>query len=272
MVENEFKLIASGFNIALSRLLIFDYEGALVAPVPEGEAMEGSFRVDLLLKKLTDDERNDVMVISRLPKEVLSQVLKNEKVFLLAEDGKAYKEPGGNWQSLIYDYSTHWIPETYQALKTLEFQFEGSFLEKDEYSVIWHYQHASDIAAEDLKGIREAIMKLPGSEHFVIIDQVFAIQLKAAHVAGRSFLYHWLMKEPYDFTLALSAAPEAEDFFSAFAADIHSVRVGQRSGTAARFRLDGQEDVLPFLKKLLDTNREFEQLMPFINLAIYRLN
>lgn len=272
MKENEFKLVASGYNVAQSRLLIFYYEGVLVAPFENEPTVEKSFKVDFLLKWLTDDERNHVMVITSLEKEKISEVLKNDRLFLVAERGAVYKEPGGHWELVIHRHSTSWIPETFKALKTLEFQFEGSFVEQDERSVTWNYERVTDISKEDLRGIRNAMQQLPGHDSFVVADRGFAIQLKTMDTTDHSFLYHWLMIEPYDFVLTMAGDNDAEDLFQALGADIHSIRVGKANTSAARFRIESHTEALPFLKKLLDAYREFEQLMPFLNLSIYRLN
>ncbi len=272
MNGKDFDKIAFDFNTSQNRLIILNYEGCLVPADTYPSVTSPNLRVNFLLNKLADDCRNAVLVISNFDKETLPGILSNEKLILVAEGGTHYREPGGSWNKIsngLHD----WMPEALSALRALSFEYEGSYVSKDKNSISWDYRAiACSITEEELVHISDAIRNLHGSNYFKISNENSIIELRATGITRSLLLADALLTSEYDFIMAMGDGNAKENIFSGLIGEPYSIDVVESGAASGNFTIESQNEVLPFLKKLIEVNRAYDQAMPFFNLSLYKLN
>ena len=94
------------------------------------------------------------------------------------------------------------------------------------------------------------------SEHFLIMDNEFTIELRTPGIDKGTFIARWVGNKYYDFILAIGDSQTDEDVFQILGKDAYSIRVGMSPFSSANFYLELQRDVLPFLQTLVAGNQE----------------
>ncbi|KIK93311.1 glycosyltransferase family 20 protein [Paxillus rubicundulus Ve08.2h10] len=179
------------------RLLLFDFEGAvwirdmsragLLAPFePQKEVLE-------LFKRLADDARNEVWLLSGLPvKGVLDKIASAvPSVGIVAENGcfiktRETKKTPAKWIDMVPNLNFTWKSPCIEILNYFTERTPGSFLEEREASIVWRFwtgpiddcsdrQWARRQAAEaqnhifDSLGERYGLRIIPGSSSFLVL-------------------------------------------------------------------------------------------------------
>ena len=259
------------YNTANSRLILFDYDGTLVPFEVHPRLTKPDVHVISLLNTIAADRRNHVILISGRDKEHLEASLSNLPIVLVAEHGAYYRNPGNVWRAM-FSISGEWTQKALPALKALAFQYDGSFLEHKTYSLAWHYRAiAGKITESDKRQILAAIRSLPEHEHFLVYDAEFTIELRTPGIDKGSFVARWVGNRNYDFVMAIGDGHTDEDLFKIFGKESYTIKVGKSDNSAANFHIRSQDDVLPFIHKLLNLGREFDKKVK-VDLQKYRLD
>jgi len=238
-----------------NRLILLDYDGTLAPFDVYPGRIQVAEKTQTLIRDLTTDYKNTVFVISGRRQEELDMVWKDFPVSLVSEHGGFCKRPGGEWHC-VFNKSADWMSLAYPSLKALEFQYNGSFVERKKYSLAWHYRAISDIITRDIKTqILNAVEELPGSEKFLIYDSEYAIELRTPGIDKGSFLLNWIGNRIFDFILAVGDEDTDEDLFKVLQGNYYTIRVGACEHSWANYRLARQEDVLSFLQFFRRENR-----------------
>ncbi|KAH6904345.1 trehalose-phosphatase [Coprinopsis sp. MPI-PUGE-AT-0042] len=148
-----------------------------------------------VLKALSEDRRNEVWVLSGLPRTgVLGKIAKvAPKVGIVAENGcfistPASRNSDSQWISMVSHYNLAWKPACTEILNYFTERTPGSFVEEREASVVWRFwsgdvvdesnpdrQWARRAAAEaqnhifDSLGERFGLRIIPGSNSFLVL-------------------------------------------------------------------------------------------------------
>src|SRR5258708_16531548 len=117
------------YQSANNRCLLLDYDGTLVPfsrlPV---EAVPGKSLIDLL-SRLSDDPKNNVVIISGREASVLQEWFGSLPISLVAEHGAASRLKNGNWTELV-SASDKWKDEIRPIMQMFATRCVGSFLEE----------------------------------------------------------------------------------------------------------------------------------------------
>src|SRR3954469_18748648 len=99
--------IAQSYQEATKRLFLLDYDGTLsdFANSPQGAAPTAATMS--LLRQLTADKRNEVVIISGRDQATLEKWLGKLHVGMVAEHGFFVRPAGGQWRSLA-DIDDSW--------------------------------------------------------------------------------------------------------------------------------------------------------------------
>ena len=124
---------------AKSRIIFLDYDGTLVGFHPNPEDSKPDRELITILKKLSNDPKNKVVVISGRDKDTLGNWLQGLKLDLITEHGVWHKKHKKDWQK-FQELDRSWQDEFLHILEMYVDRTPGSFIEKKDYSLVWHYR------------------------------------------------------------------------------------------------------------------------------------
>lgn len=220
------KKIVTKYSKSKKRLLLLDYDGTLAHfhNVPSHAKPDDELKA--IMKALTSDEKNEVVVISGRDKDTLQEWLGEYNVEFVAEHGVWIKEKGKDWFQ-IDSLRNDWMEEIKQILDLYVDRTPGSFIEHKDYSLVWHYRKA-ELGLGELRA-RELVSNLQyltTNMDLHIMEGHKVIEIKNAGInKGRGAL-RWLNKEKYDFIFGIGDDYTDEDTFKVLPESAFSIRVG----------------------------------------------
>ena len=241
--------ILNDYKAAAKRAIFLDYDGTLVGFQVNIDQASPDAELYQLLKELSDDPANEVVMISGRKHETLEQWLGHMKLDLIAEHGAWHKKQGEDWQKLpgLLD---QWKQDILPILETYTDRTAGSFIEEKSFSLVWHYRKVEsglgELRANELMNTLRyftsdiGLQLLPG-------DKV--IEIKNVEINKGKATLAWLQDRAFDFKLAIGDDTTDEDIFKALPADAVTIKVGSQV-SAARYYLRNFNEVRAFLKSL----------------------
>ncbi|MBL7893568.1 MAG: bifunctional alpha,alpha-trehalose-phosphate synthase (UDP-forming)/trehalose-phosphatase [Bacteroidia bacterium] len=245
-IENQ---IIEHYSHSESRLIFLDYDGTL-APLarlphlasPGGELIS-------LLKTVGGDSKNEIVLISGRPMEVLKGWFEHLPVSLVAEHGAFYKQRGVDWRQTV-PVNASWKPSIIPVLNLFTERCAGTFVEEKTLSLAWHYRNAEkELGFLRSRELINALVELSSHLDFQIIEGNKVIETRARGIDKGIAASLWLKKKQHDFVLAIGDDKTDEDLFKVIPTTQYSIRVGLTQ-SVAKYNFKQQKDVLSFLKKL----------------------
>lgn len=232
------------------RLLVLEYDGVAVPYELHPGLTVPAEELKLTLKKLSRDPKNTIMLITGRDVDHLNKYWKDLQIILVAENGAFYKVPGGAWQSL-FSTSSDWTNRVSNAMRSLAFQFPGSFIEEKNHSLVWHHRATREPVYEsELRQILAAVNALNQSELFTVRYNEFALELSTTGIDPGTFLARWIGGQSFDYILAMGTIRLEESVFQLLTTDACTVRVGAMATSRANFHIEDQSGVVQFLMGL----------------------
>lgn len=241
--------IQAQYGKARKRLILLDYDGTLAAIRTRPEEAEPTKEVLDCLHALATDPANHVVINSGRDHLTLESWLGALPVSMAAEHGAFYKE-NGIWHK--NGLRPEWSEGVLSILRLFVNKTPLSRLEIKETSLAWHYR-ASDVWVGTMraKQLIEALGSICLRLHLRIIDGDKVVEIKSQEYDKGSETRRLLAGDRYDFLLAMGDDTTDEDMFRALPREAVTIKIGNAS-EEARFNLDRQEQVLPFLRMLTD--------------------
>lgn len=231
------------------RIIFLDYDGTLVGFHTNIEKASPDFELMDILRKLSEDANNRVVIISGRKHENLEEWFGALPIDIIAEHGAWQKCKGSQWQQQpgLYNF---WKQDIQPILQTYTDRTPGSFIEEKTFSLVWHYRKAEsglgELRANDLMAnlrfitADKGLQLLPGSK---------VVEVKNMEINKGKVALTWLEKEQFDFVMALGDDHTDEDMFRMFPESAVTIKVGSNI-SAARFYLNDYKEVRDFLKCL----------------------
>jgi trehalose 6-phosphate synthase/phosphatase len=242
--------VQRAYKKAGKRAIFLDYDGTLVGFNVNIDLASPDQELYHLLRSLTADPANEVIMISGRKHETLSEWLGHLRLDLIAEHGAWQRKQGGKWHKLP-GLNDQWKQEIYPILDTYTDRTPGSFIEEKSYSLVWHYRKVEaglgELRANELMGTLryytsdKGLMVLPG-------DKV--IEVKNVEINKGRAAVGWLHDNDFDFVMAIGDDHTDEDIFKALPEDAITVKVGSQV-SAARYYLRNFKEVRQFLTTLV---------------------
>lgn len=137
-------VLLSKYRSAEKRLFMFDYDGTLTPIVREPSAAIPSERVIQSLRRLAEDPKNLVWIISGRDQDFLKQHLGHiSQLGFSAEHGSFLRNPGSeDWINLAEKFDMGWQTEVMEVFQKYTDQVSGSFIERKRCALTWHYRLA----------------------------------------------------------------------------------------------------------------------------------
>ncbi len=235
------------------RLIFLDYDGTLVPFEQKPEQAEPNNQVINMLKGLTHEPKNEVIIISGRDKDTLDQWFGNLNLGLVAEHGAWVKEKGKTWETLE-PLKTDWKKEIRPILEMYMDRTPGSFIEEKDFSLVWHYRRAeSGLGLMRALELKDALLDLTSNLNLEVLEGSKVIEVRNAGVnKGRSAL-RWITKEMWDYILAIGDDVTDEDIFAILPKTAYTIKIGLDS-SQARFNLESVYDTNKLLKNLNNFN------------------
>ena len=242
--------VQQAYKKAGRRAIFLDYDGTLVGFNVNIDLASPDQELYQLLRSLTADPANEVIMISGRKHETLSEWLGHLRLDLIAEHGAWQKKQKGKWHKLP-GLNDQWKQDIYPTLDTYTDRTPGSFIEEKSYSLVWHYRKVEaglgELRANELMGTLryytsdKGVQVLPG-------DKV--IEVKNVEInKGRAAL-SWLHDSQFDFVMAIGDDHTDEDIFKALPENAITIKVGSQV-SAARYYLRNFQEVRQFLTTLV---------------------
>ncbi|WP_342645379.1 bifunctional alpha,alpha-trehalose-phosphate synthase (UDP-forming)/trehalose-phosphatase [Mucilaginibacter sp. CSA2-8R] len=202
------------YNKAKKRLLLLDYDGTL-APFAANPNDAAPLPIVIqLLKKLGSDPKNSVYIVSGRDSVSLQNWLGHLPVGLIAEHGTKIMDRGGEWQTRSAPEALMALAEVTQLMEQFLNQCPGSFIEKKDFSVAWHYRKA-DLALSGIKAkqLLDALMASVDLSTLSVLNGHKVIEVKGANINKGLAVKKMLNPQSPEFILCIGDDQTDEDMF-----------------------------------------------------------
>ncbi len=242
------------FQRSRQRLILLDYDGTLIPFSPRPEKAKPGDELIKLLKELTEDSRNKVILISGRDKNTLEKWFGNLNLELVAEHGAWIKETGQEWET-IEDLNSNWKEELRPVFEQCVDRTPGSFVEEKEFSLVWHCRKVEPRLGElRTRELVNVLGSLTANLNLQVLEGSKVVEVKNAGInKGRAAL-QWISKKRWGFILAIGDDWTDEDLFKALPPKAWSIKVGI-SASAARFNIGSPNRVRRLLRAMIDESK-----------------
>jgi trehalose 6-phosphate synthase/phosphatase len=242
--------LISEYDKSSKRLFLLDYDGTLVGFAGQPEKASPDEKLLTLLKSLTVDPKNDVIIISGRDKETLNYWLSNLNASLIAEHGAWIKKRNGDWR-VIEPLRNDWKETIRPILELYTDRTPGSSVEEKDFSLVWHFRRSDpELAYLRSQELRDTVLNLTANLDIGVFEGNKILEVKNIGISKGQAAELWLTKQKWDFILAAGDDYTDEDLFSALPENAYSIRVGYGI-SKARFNLDSVNELRLLLEELL---------------------
>ncbi len=238
------------FHHARKRIFFLDYDGTLVpfTKYPENASIKSSTLE--IIKTLTADSRNTVVIVSGRNREFLERQFSGTPVALIAEHGCFIRMPGKEWQTTV-NIDTQWKSSIMPVLQDYVYRCTGSFIEEKAGSLAWHYRNAdSDFAQLRLHELRDDLSEIIRHKTtFDILEGSKVLEVKSGRYDKGQAALLLLANNDYDFIFATGDDKTDEDLFRTLPETALTIKIGTIP-SYARFNLTDIPSLLKLLNQL----------------------
>lgn len=247
--ESRDKLFAA-YRDAQSRMIILDYDGTLKDFVPSPRALlaKPSLKLRRLIKRLAENDKNHVAIVSGRPKKALERWFRGIDVTLVAEHG-AWTRYDGKWSKVDSDFK-----QQKRLLKPILEKYAsrtaGAEVEEKDYSLVWHYRNvAPELAFVRIGELKRELIHAIDDEEIGVFTGDKVIEIKPFDInKGYATTELDAVYQP-QFILAAGDDYTDEDMFRQLPADSFTVKIGT-GDTKARYQLTNVNEITNLLEEL----------------------
>ena len=252
--EGNIEHIRSKFESAGKRAILLDYDGTLAAfkkipgnASPSPEVLE-------FLKEISEDPKNEVVIISGRDADTLQKWLGHLHLNFVAEHGVfvKYKDEEEKWDSKI-EIAPGWKEEVKPLLESYVTRCAGSIIEEKKHTLSWHYRNTHPgLGFIRSRELLRSLMQLTANTPLQIIDGNKVLEIRLTGVDKGATARKVIDKLNPDFIFCIGDDTTDEDMFKALSGKAYTVKVGNEN-TAAGYKILTQQGVLPILQKLFSS-------------------
>ncbi len=233
-----------------TRLLFLDYDGTLVPFADKPERAKPDIRLKDLLRKLSSDSKNEVVIISGRDRSTLDRWFGKLGVSLVAEHGAWLKEKGKDWR-IIEALRSDWKEEIKPILEFYVDRTPGTFIEEKEFSLAWHYRKADiRLASFRARELKSALLQLTENFNLAVLEGSRVIEVRNLGVNKGRAANEWLVSKDWEFILAIGDDWTDEDMFFSMPEKAYTIKVGFGASNA-KYYVDSYTEVRKILRKLI---------------------
>jgi trehalose 6-phosphate synthase/phosphatase len=250
VIDNKIKSrIKKEYSAANKRVLFLDYDGTLVPFDNDPMAVLPGDELRKILKDLSDDVKNHVVIISGRDRVTLEKWLGDLPIDFIGEHGVWLKENTGEW-TMSEGLVNKWKREIGPILDIYVNKTPGSFMEEKDYSLVWHYRKVEAGLGElRAREIISHLKYLAVNMNLQVLEGNKVVEIKNIEVNKGKAASKWLSKIKPDFIIALGDDWTDEDTFKAMPEFAHTIKVGNIH-SAAKYSINDYIAVRDLLKEL----------------------
>jgi trehalose 6-phosphate synthase/phosphatase len=241
--------LIDNYSRSSSRLLLLDYDGTLIPFSEKPEDARPDRGLSRLLKALSTDPDNEVVIISGRDRKTLERWFRVTNGGLISEHGAWIKERGKGWET-VGAFKNDWKEEVRPILELYVDRTPGSFIEEKDFSLVWHYRRVDPELSQVRRGeLKDALLHLTANRNLGILEGSKVIEIKNMGINKGRAAMHWISKKNWDFILGVGDDLTDEDLFDALPESGYSIKVGY-GASKAKFNVDSYKDVRRLLKEI----------------------
>ena len=244
--------IVEDYRKSKRRLIFLDYDGTLVPFLRRPEMAKPTTEVSSLLKRLSNDPRNSVVLISGRDKETLDQWFEDECMTLVAEHGIWVKRQQEEWK-MFKEQTADWKPHILPILELYADRLPGSSVEEKDFSLVWHYRAAdpeqSSLLARELL---DHLTTFTANIDLQVLRGNKIIEVRATGINKGSIGLHFFSLSSFDFVVSIGDDWTDEDLFKILPESAISIKVGI-ANTHARYTVQNIQEVHRLLRAFAGT-------------------
>ena len=241
------------YNKSRKRIIFLDYDGTLTGFHKDPQMAMPDDELYSIIKKLSSDKNNIVVIISGRDKETLSKWFEKFDATLafIAEHGVWNKNPGEDW-NMNNQIDKEWMQIIEPVLQNFVDRTPRSFIEYKNYSLVWHYRDADqEMGQQRAWELKDDLKNYVANLNLEIMDGDKVIEIKNAGINKGLAALDKIGETKFDFMMALGDDWTDEYTFNALPDETHTIKVGTKS-TTAKYYIKDVEEVRTLLKQLVD--------------------
>jgi trehalose 6-phosphate synthase/phosphatase len=236
------------------RVLFLDYDGTL-SPFKERPetAVPGAILLGIL-NNLSEDPRNDLVIISGRQKSLLEKWFNGLNIGLVAEHGAWIKEKDKDWVPAV-KVESNWKEKVLPILRSHEDRLPGSFTEEKEFSLVWNFRSADpELASVRSKELADELSYFSENTDLQVLQASKSIEVRNIGIDKGTAAKLLLAGKTFDFVLAVGDDQADEDLFKVLPDKSFSIKVGL-SKSYAKYNLKNHREVVQLLTELTKTTK-----------------
>lgn len=244
--------IAVAYGKARQRLLLLDYDGTLApfAPTPEQAAPTTGLKE--LLRRLTKDKHNTVVIISGRDHRTLQEWLGDLPLDFAAEHGLFIRQYSV-WQT-VANADESWKSDILPLLLNAQARTPGSLLEETAGTLNWHYRKAASQkqAQQVAESLQRRLLTRAEESKLTVLAGNKVVVIKRADTDKGIVAGHWLREKRWDFILAAGDDTTDEFMFRAMPKTAFTIKIGD-GATVANYHLQNVQAMQKMLRAFTAT-------------------
>ena len=158
---------------------------------------------------------------------------------------------GGESFKLLEQVKDDWIDKVQPVLESFVDRTPGSFIEKKNYSLAWHYRNTDpDFGEKRATELNTVLTGLIGNDDISVLNGNKVIEVKSSNVNKGRASVRMLGESNYDFIMAIGDDWTDEFMFQDLPESAVTIKVGLKK-TQAKYHVEGTKKVRLFLTELM---------------------
>ena len=233
------------------RLFFLDYDGTLTQFFERPEHAKPNDDLLGLLKSLSSNKKNEVVLVSGREKETLNKWFGHLDLNMISEHGVWMRKKQKSWK-MLEPLKNDWKDEIREILESHVDRTPGSFIEEKEFSLVFHYRKVDpEIGSVRVSELRDNLLGLTTNKNLQVLEGHKVIDIKNSEINKGHAALKWLSKDNWGFILSVGDDVTDEDMFSVMPENAYSIKVGLHS-TCAKYNIKSPDEVVSLLKKLVE--------------------
>ena len=235
-------------KLSNNNLIILDYDGTLVNFKDKPELAVPNDNLLDILDNLSNIKGLDVAIVSGRDKLFLEDNLGKINVSIIAEHGHFYKKKNKNWINLG-NIDKVFLNEIYAIFQSFSDRTPGTFTEKKESGLVWHYRKTDPELASKRVVEMETVLNSLLTDQFQILNLDKAIEVTSRKFDKGSAVNELTKNKKYDHIVCIGDDVTDENMFKNLNENCTTIKVGIKNPLAS-FYIDDPKSVVNLLNDI----------------------